>query len=70
MARATPYTIIDFAHPLDTTIVQQEHAMSSFTDAPTEVRYWDYVFDTLTETALPADKTVRLIKSVIRESAP
>jgi hypothetical protein len=62
------YTIIDFAHPVDTTVVQLEHAATaSFTDAPTDVRLWAYVFDNLTTTALPQDESVQLIESIIRE---
>jgi len=53
LGHSTPYTIIDFAHPLDTTIVQQENAVSSFSDAQPEVRRWDYVFDNLMGAAHP-----------------
>jgi hypothetical protein len=62
------YTIIEFAHPLDTTVVHLEHAATAvFHDAPPEVRRWSYVFDSLTRTALPPDESVQLIESIIRE---
>jgi transcriptional regulator with XRE-family HTH domain len=67
LGHSTPYTIIDFAHPLDTTIVHHENAMSSFSDAPPEVRRWGYVFDNLKSAALSKDETVRLIESIIKE---
>ena len=70
LGHSTPYAIIDFAHPLDTTIVQHEGAVSSFTDAPPEVRRWEFVFDNLTRAALPPDATVQLIESIIKELEP
>lgn len=64
------YTLIDFAHPLDTPVVQLEHVGTAvFSDAPPEVRLWAYVFDNLTTTALPPDESLQLIESIIQESS-
>lgn len=64
---STPYTLADFAHPLDSSIVHFDNAVSTFIDTPGEVRLWAYVFDHLTETALSPKETVGLIESIIRE---
>ena len=68
LGHSAPYTIIDFADPLDTPIFQLEHgATAVFNDAPSEVRRWAYVYDTLTKAALSPEKTVQLIESIIEE---
>ena len=67
LGHSTPYTLTDFVHPLDTSIVHFDNAVSTFNDTPAEVRLWAYVFDHLTQTALSANDTVGLIESIIRE---
>lgn len=67
VGHATPYTVIDFAHELDTTVVQLEQAATTFSDGPAEIRRWAYVFDNLTRTALSADETMKLIELIIKE---
>jgi transcriptional regulator with XRE-family HTH domain len=67
LGHSTPYALVDFAHPLDATLVNFDHAVPSFNDTPREVRLWAYVFDNLKESALSPGETVRLIESIIRE---
>jgi transcriptional regulator with XRE-family HTH domain len=67
VGHSRPYTIVDFAHELDATIVQLEQAAMTFTDALPEVRLWTYVFENLTRTALSPDETMELIEAIIKE---
>jgi transcriptional regulator with XRE-family HTH domain len=67
LGHSTPYTLIDFADPLDTPIVQFDNVVSAFGDTPGDVRLWAFVFDHLTRTALSPNATVGLIESIIRE---
>jgi transcriptional regulator with XRE-family HTH domain len=67
VGHSRPYTIVDFAHDLDTTIVQLEQAAMTFTDVLPEVRLWAYVFENLTRTALSPDETMKLIEAILKE---
>jgi transcriptional regulator with XRE-family HTH domain len=68
LGHASAYTLIDFDHSLDTTILYLEHgATVTFIDGPSEVRRWSYVFDNLTRAALTPRKTTQLIQSIIKE---
>lgn len=67
LGHSTPYTIIEFAHELDSPIVQFEHTASMFSDAPPEVRLWAYVFDNLERAALSPGETMQLIESIMKE---
>lgn len=67
VGHSRPYTIIDFPHEQDTTIVQIEQAAMTFNDALPDVRLWAYVFDNLTRTALSPDGSMKLIEAIIKE---
>jgi transcriptional regulator with XRE-family HTH domain len=68
IGHAGPYNIVDFPHGRDTSIVYFEHdGPAVFVDTSKDVRLWSYVFDRLVETALTPERSVRLIRSVIKE---
>lgn len=71
LGHSNPYTILRFESPLDSPVVSFDSAPveSTIIDAPAELRRWTYVFEELQKIALSPDGTVRLIDSILEESA-
>lgn len=71
LGHSNPYVILRFDNPLDSPLVSFDSAPAAgmIVDAPAEIRRWTYVFDELRRIALPPDRTVRLIESILEELA-